>query len=94
MCIYIYIYIHLSIYIERERDSTFDEAPRHAAVKGSPGHASLYPWKRVTLILREQVISEHFMMDWTRLVSNLLKKCPKRNPQELYAPRVRVRIFD
>ena len=32
--------------------------------------------------------SEHFMMDWTRLVSNLLKLIPRKAPQGLHAPRV------
>ena len=40
------------------------------------------PLETCALRLREQGNSEHLMMDWTRLVSNLLKLIAKKLPRD------------
>ena len=47
-----------------------------------------------TLRFSEHIKSEYSMMDWTRLVSNLLHNYSQTAPKGRYAPRVHVRIFE
>ena len=44
------------------------------------GHVNRYPWKHVPLDFENREILS--MMDWTRLVSNLLKIIPKKLPRD------------
>ena len=57
------------------------------------GHVNMYPWKHVPLDVENR---EHMnsMMDWTRLVSNLLNIIPKKLPRDCRLRGYNVRIFE
>ena len=107
--IYIYIYTHTRIHICKYPLRTCKQWCRHVclAPRGLPSTAdpplwSLINWpcehvplETCTLRFWAQGNYESFVMDWSRLVSNLLKFGQKtKNSKGLYAPRVQVRIFE